>query len=132
MGGPAMNTLRWLRSLVLGLVLAPVLLVTVSLMAQTKVSVTDIMTNIDKYHRKLVNVTGTVTEYQERCSKQGNRHTVFKLQDGGQSVAIYSHSTLGLSNGMKVNVEGPFWKVKKVGEYTFYNEIEAASVNPIR
>jgi hypothetical protein len=127
-----MHTLLRRRSLVVGLLLGPMLLVAVPLIAQSKVSVTDLMTNIDKYDRQLVSVSGTVTDYQERVSRRGNPYTVFKLQDGGQSVSIYSRSNLGLSNGMKVNVEGIFWKAKKVGQYTFYNEINAESVKPIR
>jgi hypothetical protein len=127
-----MPTLPRRTSLFVALVLGPMLLVAVPLIAQSKVSVTDLMTNIDKYDHQLVSVSGTVTEYQERVSRRGNPYTVFKLQDGGQSVSIYSRSTLGLANGTKVNVEGLFWKVKKVGQYTFYNEINAESVRPIR
>jgi hypothetical protein len=127
-----MHTLLGRRTLLVGLVLVPMLLAAVPLIAQSRVSVIDLMTNIDKYDRQLVRVSGTVTKYQERVSRRGNPYTVFKLQDGGQSVSVYSRSTLGLANGMKVNIEGIFWKVKKVGRYTFYNEINAESVRPIR
>ncbi len=45
---------------------------------------------------------------------------------------MFSHGTLLIKEGDKVKVTGRFDIEKKVGRYTFYNEIDASSVEKLQ
>jgi hypothetical protein len=62
---------------------------------------------------------------KHKVSKRGNPYTIFALSDGTSAIKIFTFGTPEINRGDKVKVKGVFYKVKYVGRYTFYNEIDA-------
>jgi len=89
-------------------------------------TVSEILNHPDKYHLKTVLVKGEVLDVKHKVSKRGNPYTVFVLSDGKKSLNVFTFGTPEINVGDKVKVEGIFYKVKYVGRYTFYNEIDAS------
>jgi cytochrome c-type biogenesis protein CcmE len=89
-------------------------------------TVSEILNHPDKYHLKTVRVKGEVLDVKYKVSKRGNPYTVFVLSDGKASIKVFTFGTPEINVGDKVKVEGTFYKVKYVGRYTFYNEIDAS------
>ncbi|MBO8144203.1 MAG: hypothetical protein H0Z16_06450 [Thermodesulfobacterium sp.] len=95
--------------------------------ADTQVlTISDILDHPDKYHLKTVQVKGKVLDVKHKVSKKGNEYTVFVLSDGKASIKVFTFGTPEINIGDVVKVEGIFYKVKHVGKYTFYNEIDAS------
>lgn len=90
-----------------------------------KVTVEDIVSNPSKYDGKIVEVRGKVKSLKFKISKKGNPYTVFDLVDKGQAVRVFSFGTLPIKEGDEVRVVGKYQRVKYVGPYIFYNEIDA-------
>jgi DNA/RNA endonuclease YhcR with UshA esterase domain len=89
------------------------------------VTISEILSNPDKYHLKTVLVKGEVLDVKHKVSKKGNPYTVFALSDGTSAIKIFTFGTPEINRGDKVKVKGIFYKVRYVGRYTFYNEIDA-------
>ncbi|MCC6025502.1 MAG: hypothetical protein LM575_00850 [Caldimicrobium sp.] len=89
------------------------------------VTISEILSNPDKYHLKTVVVKGEVLDVKHKVSKKGNPYTVFALSDGTSAIKIFTFGTPEINRGDKVKVKGIFYKVRYVGRYTFYNEIDA-------
>jgi DNA/RNA endonuclease YhcR with UshA esterase domain len=89
------------------------------------VTISEILSNPDKYHLKTVLVKGEVLDVKHKVSKKGNPYTVFALSDGTSAIKIFTFGTPEINRGDRVQVKGIFYKVKYVGRYTFYNEIDA-------
>lgn len=89
-------------------------------------TVADILNAPDKYDGKQVEVTGVIENYRSKISKRGNPYITFDLTDREATIKVFSFGRFNLSNGNKVRVKGVFSKVKYVGPYTFYNEIDAS------
>jgi RecJ-like exonuclease len=89
-------------------------------------TVSEILNHPDKYHLKTVQVKGEVLDVKHKVSKRGNEYTVFVLSDGKKSLNVFTFGIPEINVGDKVKVEGTFYKVKYVGRYTFYNEIDAS------
>jgi hypothetical protein len=53
-------------------------------------------------------------------------NTTLKLDDDGKSLLIFSLGTLSINGMDLVKVIGSYQKIKNVGRYTFYNEIDAS------
>ena len=91
-----------------------------------KVTVGDILSNPDQYDGKMVQVEARVLAPQFKTSKKGNAFTTFKLAGDGKILSVFSYGTLSINGGDSVRVTGRYQKLKKVGPYTFYNEIDAS------
>jgi len=96
-------------------------------LAQIKITISEIASNPDKFHGKVVEVEGKVMFVKFKTSKRGNPYTVFELTDGKNYVSVFSFGTLPVEEGNKVRVIGTYHKVKYVGRYVFYNEIDATN-----
>lgn len=106
------------------------LIITTAANAQAiKTTVGDILSNPDQYDGKMVQVEAKVLAPQFKTSKKGNAYTTFKLDGDGKTLSVFSFGTLSLNGGDLVKVIGRYQKVKKVGAYTFYNEIDASGGN---
>ena len=92
-----------------------------------KATVGDILSNPDQYDGKIVQVEAKVFLPHFKTSKKGNAYTTFKLEGDGQFVSVFSFGTLSIKEGDSVRVIGTYQKVKKVGRYTFNNEIDASN-----
>jgi hypothetical protein len=91
-----------------------------------KTSVSDILTNPDKYDRKVVHVEGRVQSLIFNTFKKGKPYTTFKVVDSSNNALnVFTFGTLAINRGDSVTVTGRYQKVKHVPpKYTFYNEIE--------
>ncbi|HEY6326594.1 MAG TPA: hypothetical protein VIW73_08820 [Candidatus Cybelea sp.] len=72
-----------------------------------------------------VDVRGTVAHLEQKTSHKGNPYVTFSLCSG-QCVHVFGFGSPSLSDGQTITVHGTFAAVKRVGGYTFYNEIDAA------
>ena len=98
-------------------------------LAAEKVPLQDILSNPDKYDGQGVSVQGKASKINPRTSKKGNDYMTFTLRDElGKGMNIFSFGHPPILDGQKVTVTGIYQKVKKVGKYTFYNEIEAKAI----
>ena len=92
-----------------------------------KTSVSEILKNPDKYDGKMVQVDGVVGSLRTKTSKKGNPYTTLMIRDASNSVLnVFSFGTLSLKKNDSVVVAGRYQKVKHVGSYSFYNEIDAS------
>ena len=92
-------------------------------------SPTEILTNPDRYDGQAVTIRGTVTNLRETVSRRGNPYYTFDLSDGTRAIKVFSFGKAPCKIGQATTVDGTFEKVKRQGRYTFYNEVEAASVS---
>ena len=79
------------------------------------------------FDHQIVIVQGTVSSLEKHRSRLGNDYTTFKLQECG-AVNIFTRGPPTKSNGDHARVEGEFETVRHKGPYTFYNDIEAFSI----
>jgi hypothetical protein len=99
--------------------------------AQPTVTASAILQHPDQYDGKVISVSGTIAAYQERVSAKGNPYTTFRLEDGA-SVSVFAWKHQGLKNGLRVRIMGTFVATKRVGQYTFHNEIEAQQIQTLQ
>jgi hypothetical protein len=97
--------------------------------AAIETTVQKILANRDSYDGQEVSVSGTVSRLKLKTSKVGKDYTTFSLMsESGGSLTIFVWGQPKLKQGQKVKVTGTYRKVKRVGRYTFYNEIEATEI----
>ncbi len=102
------------------------------LYSQDKTTITDIIENPDQYDGRFVEFVGTVDHIQNKISRGGNPYTLLTITDEIYSINVFSFGTLKFTRGSLVRVRGVFSKVKQVGKYTFYNEIDDTKGSVIR
>jgi len=91
-----------------------------------KTSISEILSNQDKYDGKMVKVEGKVEALKSRTSERGNPYTTFTIRDySGGSLNVITFGTLHIRNGSPVVVIGRYQKVKRVLGLAFYSEIDA-------
>jgi hypothetical protein len=96
-------------------------------------TVDKILADKNSYDGKEVSVSGTVSaDIKFKTTKDGKNYTTFSiLGDSGRRIKVFIWGKLKLQGGQKVRVTGIYRKVKKIGEYTFRNGIEATGItNP--
>ena len=94
-----------------------------------KASVQEILSNPDKYDYQEVIVQGKAIKIRNKISQKGNEYTTFNLTDSsGRSLSVFSWGNPGIKEGQNVSISGIYQKVKRVGNYTFYNEVEAKTI----
>jgi hypothetical protein len=96
--------------------------------AQYCSTIRDILSNRDYCSNKDVSLDGIAKNIKFRTSKRGSNYTTFDLVDNG-IVSVFSWGKPDISNGESITVQGKFYKERKLGEYTFYDEIEADTIN---
>jgi exonuclease VII large subunit len=97
--------------------------------AAQETTVQKILANRDSYDGQEVSVSGTVSKLKLKTSKGGNDYTTFSLlSESGGSLTIFVWGQSKLKQGQKVKATGTYRKFKRVGRYTFYNEIEATEI----
>ena len=95
-------------------------------------SVEELLATPDRFDQKDVALTGKAEDVHPRTSRRGNEYTTFKLADGTGRINVFIWGKLSITPGDQVNVRGIFQRVKRVGKYTFRNEVEASSVKRVR
>lgn len=92
------------------------------------VTVKELLAEPDKWHGRAVVVSGTVGDLQPRTSERGNPYYTFTLSDGLAGVTVFSNGTPQIKDTNRVQVEGTYLKVKRVGKYTFQNQVDARRI----
>lgn len=92
------------------------------------VTVKELLAEPDKWHGRAVVVSGSVGKLEPRTSQRGNPYYTFRLNDGRQSVTVFSYGTPEVRDGNRVQIEGTFLKVNRVGKYTFQNQVNAIRI----
>lgn len=96
-------------------------------------TVSDIVEDPHKLDGKEVCVDGTVSNRELTSKRGGTPYTTFGLNDeNGKSISVYFLGALKINNGDTVKVVGRYEVRKIVLRYTFYNEIDATSVEKIQ
>jgi|ERR1700733_8708431 hypothetical protein len=85
--------------------------------------------NHAKFDHHNVVLTGKISTLKETASKAGNDYTTFKLEDGNCFLEIFSWGHCPIASGGNIQVEGVFEVETHQGKYTFYDEVQATSVN---
>ena len=93
-------------------------------------SIQSIITNPAEFDGKTVTIQGTAAAVKETTSRAGNAYATLQIQDTGGAIKVFTWGHPSTRNGDRVEVTGVFQQVKRVGRYTFYNEIEAQSIKP--
>jgi hypothetical protein len=84
-----------------------------------------ILANPGEYDGKHVTVSGYVRNLAEKTSRKGNPYTTFSLCES-QCMRVFTFGRPHITEGQKrLTVSGTFSAVKRVGSYTFHNELEA-------
>lgn len=92
----------------------------------------ELLRDPEAFDQKSVTLTGTAEDVRPRTSRRGNDYTTLRLNDQTGQVNIFSWGKLDVRTGDRVQVRGIFHRVKQVGRYRFYNEVEASSVQRVR
>jgi hypothetical protein len=82
----------------------------------------------ERYDKQAVTLGGAVTSLSQRVSRRGNPYYTFDLQDATGRIRVFSFGQAPCSEGRQALVDGTFATVKRVGGYTFYNEVTATRV----
>lgn len=94
------------------------------------VTVKDLLAEPEKWHGRAVLVSGSVSKLEPRTSQRGNPYYTFVLSDGFASVNVFSYGAPQIRDTSRVQVEGTFLKIKRVGKYTFQNQVDARRITP--
>ena len=95
-------------------------------------TVADVAKNPSAFDQKAVTVQGAARSISDRVSRRGNPYTTLNVTDQGQALKVFSFGTPTIKDGDRIEVQGVFRRVKRVGPYTFYDEIEASSISPLK
>ena len=91
--------------------------------------IADILARPDAFDRREVILEGRASAVDPRTSQRGNDYFTFRLADEtGASVKVFSWGKLTIFPEDRVEVRGRFQKERRVGRYTFTNEIEALRI----
>ena len=92
------------------------------------IAVKDLLAQPDKWHGQPVVVTGVVSRLDARTSQRGNHYYTFVLTEGLASVNVFSYGSPQIRDTNRVQVEGTYLKVNRVGRYTFHNQVNARRI----
>lgn len=91
----------------------------------TPATIAGILKEPEKFHKKLVKVSGKVVSFKTKVSQKKNPYTVFTLRDDEDTIHIYSEGHLqNLADGDQVTLTGRFYMTRVVGSSKFDNEID--------
>jgi len=94
----------------------------------TPVSVSEVLTNPDRFHGQSVTVSGRMDDLRESVTRRGTRYYTFKLSDSTQTVYVRSFERPPCRSGA-ATVEGTFEDVKRQVKVSYsFNEIIARKV----
>lgn len=102
------------------------LLAAAAAFAATKLSVDQLLAKVDDNDKKVVTVTGKVSEFKARTSKIGNKYFTFKLKGDKGFVNVFGpfEFKTAPADGAKVEITGEFLKEKKLRDFSVKNQVE--------
>jgi len=106
------------------------LILGLALIAQAApLSVSEVLTNPDRFHGQPATISATMTNLRESVSGRGTRSYTFDFGDGNQTILVRSFAKPPCRSGA-ATVEGTFEKVTRGSRVT--HEITARSVRCLR
>jgi len=95
-------------------------------------SVGDILARLAAFDGRDVVLEGKASAIDPRTSRRGNEYFTFRLSDAsGASLRVFSRGKLTIAPGDRVEVRGRFKRERRVGQYTFTNEVEARQIRKL-
>jgi len=95
-------------------------------------SIADILTRPAAFDGREVLLQGKATALDPRVSRRGNEYFTFRLSDAtGASLKVFSWGKPAIAPGDRVEVRGRFQRERRVGRYTFTNEVEAQQIRKL-
>lgn len=92
----------------------------------------DILARPEAFDHRVVTLTGTASALDPRTSQRGNDYFTFRLADEtGATVKVFSWGKPAIAPGERVEVHGRFQEERRVGRYTFTNEVEALRIRKL-
>jgi len=123
---------RMPRPLPLLLCVAAFLSVALAGPALARDSIGDILARPDAFDGRDVLLEGKASAVDPRTSRRGNDYFTFRLSDEtGASMKVFSWGKPAIVPGDRVEVRGRFQKERRVGRYTFTNEVEASRIRKL-
>lgn len=95
-------------------------------------SIGDILARPAAFDGRDVLLEGKASAIDPRTSRRGNEYFTFRLSDAtGASLKVFSRGKLTVAPGDRVEVRGRFQRERRVGRYTFTDEVEAAGIRKL-
>jgi uncharacterized protein YdeI (BOF family) len=95
-------------------------------------SIGDILARPAAFDGRDVLLEGKASAIDPRTSQRGNEYFTFRLSDAtGASLKVFSWGKLTVAPGDRVEVRGRFQRERRVGRYTFTNEVEAEHIRKL-
>ena len=88
----------------------------------------EILGNPDRFDGQIVTISRTLTNVRPRVSQRGNAYFTFELSDGRTAITVFKFGEPACRAGTTATVEGLFQKVKRLGRYTFRNQVDATKI----
>lgn len=93
--------------------------------AGVRTDIQAILADPNSFDGRKVEVEGRVESLRSRISGKGSPYTIFRLEEGGESVSVFTLGDAPLKEGDMVKVTGRFQKLRYLSQYVFLNEIDA-------
>jgi len=92
----------------------------------------DILARPDAFDGREVVLDGKVSALGPRTSRRGNDYCVFRLLgQKGTSIKVFSWGKPAIAPGDRLEVRGRFQRERRVGRYTFTDEVEASRIRKL-
>jgi hypothetical protein len=92
----------------------------------------DILARPDAFDGREVVLGGKASAVDPRTSRRGNDYFTFRLSDEtGASLKVFSWGKPAITPGDRVEVRGRFQRKRRVGRYTFTDEVEASRIRKL-
>jgi hypothetical protein len=92
----------------------------------------DILARPDAFDGHEVVVEGKASAVDPRTSRRGNEYFTFRLSDEtGSSLKVFSWGKPVIAPGDRAQVSGRFQRERRVGRYSFTNEVEASRIRKL-
>jgi hypothetical protein len=89
------------------------------------ISVSELLSNRDRFHGQPVTVSGTISNFLETLSRRRTRYYTFDLSDGTETVHVTAYAKPPCQSGAAM-VEGTFGQAKwRVNSSYYFEEITA-------
>ena len=95
-------------------------------------SIGDILARPAAFDGRDMLLEGKASAIDPRTSRRGNEYFTFRLSDAAEkSLKVFSWGKLTIAPGDRVEVRGRFQRERRVGRYTFTNEVEASRIRKL-
>jgi len=92
----------------------------------------DVLARQDVFDGRDVVLEGKVSAVDPRTSRRGNDYFTFRLSDEtGTSLKVFSWGKPAIAPGDRAQISGRFQRERRVGRYSFTNEVEASRIRKL-